>query len=478
MRATRRCTPRCALPGSKSLTNRALVLAALARTPSTLVAPLRQPRHRADGRRAARAGRHGRGRRPDSWQVDAGTAARAGRGRRRQRRHGDALPAAGRRARRRRRPLRRRPAARTSGRSAPMVDALRDLGADVTATADRLPLTVHGRGWLLGGSVDPRRLAVVAVRLRAAARRRRGAPTRVEVRHEGGRLPSRPHIEMTVEMLRAARRRSSSTSTTTPGGSSPARCTVGRLQIEPDLSNAAPFLAAAVVTGGRVTVPDWPLRTTQAGDALRGLLRRVRRPRRARRRRPDRHRTGPGRRASTSTSATSASSRRCSPRSPRSPSGPSRLRGIAHLRHHETDRLAALATEITALGGDVARDRRTGSRSGRARCTAASFTTYDDHRLATAAAVLGLCVPGVEVEDVATTAKTLPGFAELWTGMLGVSGPAAAAAATWTRTTSGSARAAGPGRGPRTGRPTRTPRAASWSPSTAGAAPAGSTATR
>ena len=137
-------------------------------------------------------------------------------------------------------------------------------------------------------------------------------------------------------------------------------------------------------------------------------------------------------------------------------STPSRLRGIAHLRHHETDRLAALATEITALGGDV-RETDDGLVIVRRPLHGGVVSTYDDHRLATMAAVLGLCVPGLEVADVATTAKTMPGFVGLWTGMLGERGDPARAAATWTRTTSGSGPAAGRDRARRTGPPTRTP---------------------
>jgi 3-phosphoshikimate 1-carboxyvinyltransferase len=96
---------------------------------------------------------------------------------------------------------------------------------------------------------------------------------------------------------------------------------------------------------------------------------------------------------------------------------PSTLRGIGHLRHHETDRLAALCTEITALGGDV-RETPDGLEVRPRRLHGGTFATYDDHRLATAAAVLGLRVPDVTVQDVGTTAKTLPGFAEMWAGML------------------------------------------------------------
>ena len=401
------------LPGSKSQTNRALVLAALARTPSTLLAPLvsRDTSLMAAGLRAMGAQVDES---PGSWQIgpvplagpaevdvgNAGTVMRflppvAALAQGDVRFDGDPRSHA--------RPL------------APMVGALRDLGADVTATNDRLPLTVHGRGWLLGGSVilDASLSSQFVSALLLSAPRCADA---VEVRHVGGRLPSGAHIDMTVEMLRAAgvivEHVDELTWRVEPGP-----MTVGRLQIEPDLSNAAPFLAAAVVTGGRVTIPDWPLRTTQAGDALRGLLRRFGAS--------VEHEadgltvTGPGRvegidvdlgdvgeLAPVLTAVAALAS------------GPSRLRGIAHLRHHETDRLAALATEITALGGDV-RETEDGLEVRPLPLHGGVVSTYDDHRLATMAAVLGLCVPGVQVADVATTAKTMPGFVELWTGMLG-----------------------------------------------------------
>ena len=92
---------------------------------------------------------------------------------------------------------------------------------------------------------------------------------------------------------------------------------------------------------------------------------------------------------------------------------PSRLRGIAHLRLHETDRLEALAAELGAFGANV-RVLADGLQIDPAQLHAATFHTYGDHRLATAAAVLGLVVPGVLVENVGTTDKTLPGFVDLW----------------------------------------------------------------
>jgi 3-phosphoshikimate 1-carboxyvinyltransferase len=192
---------------------------------------------------------------------------------------------------------------------------------------------------------------------------------------------------------------------------------LGRLHVEPDLSNAAAFLAAAVVTAGRVTVPGWPVRTTQAGDALRNLLPRfgavvehdgggltV---------------TGPGRLEGVDVDLGDVGELApvlaavCA-----LAASPSRLRGVAHLRHHETDRLAAIAAEISALGGD-ARETDDGLAIVPRPLHGGVVSTYDDHRLATMAAVLGLCVRDVEVADVGTTAKTLPGFVELWTRMLG-----------------------------------------------------------
>ena len=400
------------LPGSKSQTNRALVLAALARVPSTLVAPLvsRDTALMAAGLRAmgttieesAGSWVVEPGRLAGPAAVDVGNAGTVMR----------FLPPVAALAdgdvmfdgdpRSHDRPL------------GPMVRAMRDLGADVTATSDRLPLTVHGRGWLLGGSVtlDATMSSQFVSALLLAAPRCADA---LEVRHEGGRLPSGAHIDMTVEMLRSAgvivEHVDDHTWRVEPGP-----LTVGRLQIEPDLSNAAAFLAAAVVTGGRVTVPDWPIRTTQAGDALRGVLRRfgatvdhdgddltVTGPDRVEGADLDLGDVGELAPVLTAVAALAST--------------PSRLRGIAHLRHHETDRLAALATEITALGGDV-RETEDGLEIRPRPLHAGVVTTYDDHRLATMAAVLGLCVKGIEVADIATTAKTMPGFVELWTGML------------------------------------------------------------
>ena len=400
------------LPGSKSQTNRLLVLAALAASPTTLLDPLesRDTALMAAGLRAMGADITVTDR---QWQVlpgplsgpaevdvgNAGTVMRF-------------LPPVAALAsgdvrldgdpRARERPM------------APVLAGLRALGADVTADHDRLPLVVHGRGWLLGGSVtiDASLSSQFVSALLLVGPRCADA---VEVRHRGDRLPSAAHIDMTVEMLRSAgaivEHIDDGAWRVEPG---PVR--LGRVQVEPDLSNAAPFLAAAVVTGGRVTVPDWPLRTTQAGDALRDLL-----PRFGAVVTQDEHGltvTGPqrllgadldlgavGELAPTLAAIAALAST------------PSRLTGIGHLRHHETDRLAAIAAEIGALGGDV-RELPDGLEVRPRPLHGGPVTTYEDHRLATMAAVLGLGVPGIDVLDVATTAKTLPGFVDLWTGLV------------------------------------------------------------
>jgi len=186
--------------------------------------------------------------------------------------------------------------------------------------------------------------------------------------------------------------------------------------VEPDLSNAAPFLAAAVVTGGSVTVPGWPEHTTQAGDALRSLLEQMG----ARVVRDERGLTVS---AGDQLLGLDADLHDVGELTPvlavvcALASTPSHLRGVAHLRGHETDRLTALATEITRLGGDV--DELDDGLVIRPRPLRGEvIETYDDHRMATAAAVLGLVVPGVSVVDVATTGKTLPDFVAMWTAML------------------------------------------------------------
>lgn len=296
----------------------------------------------------------------------------------------------------------------------PVLQALRTLGAQIDdGGRNALPMTVVGTGGLPGGEVTldaSESSQFVSALLLAGPRFDQG----VVVRHVGPPVPSMPHIAMTVQMLRSAGAVVESERdvwTVKPGGLQSRDWVV-----EPDLSNAAPFLAAALVTGGTVRVPGWPAQTTQAGDALRELL------------------TAMGARISisddglvlTSTGQIQGLSADLHDVGELTPvlaavcalaGSPSRLHGIAHLRAHETDRLAALAGEINALGGEV-RETGDGLSIWPRPLHGGVFSTYDDHRLATAGAVLGLAVDGVQVRDIATTAKTMPDFPAMWAAML------------------------------------------------------------
>ena len=293
-----------------------------------------------------------------------------------------------------------------------VLDALRTLGADIEG--DALPLTIRGTGALRGGTVRIDASAssqFVSGLLLAAPSFTEG----VKVKHEGAPVPSLPHIEMTVHTLR-------SVGVVVDDGTpnewrvEPGPVARWTTVIEPDLSNATPFLAAAAVTGGTVTVPHWPARTDQAGDAIRGILTSmgatvrldatgltVTGPDTLRGIDVDLHDVG----ELTPTIVAMAVFA----------DGVSRLRGIGHLRGHETDRLAAIAADVAALGGRV--DESTDSLTiTPSPLHGGNWAAYADHRMATAGAIIGLLVDGVLVDDIATTAKTLPGFDGMWARML------------------------------------------------------------
>lgn len=303
----------------------------------------------------------------------------------------------------------------------PVIRALQALGVRVDEEGEpgRLPFTVHGHGSVRGGNVDVDASGssqFVSGLLLAAARFDQG----LVVRHTGPTLPSLPHIEMTVETLRAAG--------VQVDDSRPAIWEVapgpvaGRdVRVEPDLSNAAPFLCAALVAGGTVRVPGWPAQTTQPGALLPGILERM----------------GAttalvgDELAVTGTGAIRGVDLDLHAAGEIAPTiaalavladSPTRLRGIAHLRGHETDRLAALASEITRLGGQ-AEQTADGLVITPRPLTGGAWHSYADHRMATAGALVGLRVPGVQVEDVATTAKTIPDFVGLWDRMLAGDAP-------------------------------------------------------
>jgi 3-phosphoshikimate 1-carboxyvinyltransferase len=407
------------LPGSKSLTNRYLVLAALAEGPSRLRAPLRS---RDTLLMAAALRELGVAVEDDlegtDWfvlpdtlrgggTVDCGLAGTVMRfvppmatladGPV----HFDGDPQA------RTRPMR------------PVLAALTSLGALVDDNGTgTLPFTVTGGHGVRGGQVEvdaSTSSQFVSGLLLSGARYREG----LVLRNTGDSLPSQPHVEMTIETLRDC---GVEVDADTPGVWTvrPGPIAALDVQVEPDLSNAAPFLMAAAVCSGTVSVPGWPQRTTQAGDHLRDLLDQMGAEVLLD---PDRLTvTGSGeiygidvdlREAGELAPVVAAACALAT--------SPSRLRGIAHLRGHETDRLAALRTEINGLGGRV-EETGDGLLIYPQPLHGGLFHSYHDHRMATAGAVLGLRVAGVEVENVATTDKTLPGFVPLWTSMVDTAG--------------------------------------------------------
>ncbi|PNH84620.1 3-phosphoshikimate 1-carboxyvinyltransferase [Arthrobacter sp. AFG20] len=308
-----------------------------------------------------------------------------------------------------------------------IIEALAGLG--VTVRGDdggmpaSLPFRVEGTGQVRGGHlvIDASASSqFVSALLLVGARFADG----LHLEHAGSTVPSLDHINMTIAVLRGA---GVVVDDSTPNHwiVSPGPVRAFDQRIEQDLSNAGPFLAAALATGGTVRIPDWPEHTTQVGDMWRSIL------------------TDMGAAVTlqdgtlTVTGGSEIKGADFAETSELAPtvaalcalaSGPSRLSGIAHLRGHETDRLAALVTEINRLGGD-AEETADGLIIRPAELRAGVVYSYADHRMATAGAILGLAVRGVEVQDIATTSKTMPDFPKLWADMLGQRGGAGATAA-------------------------------------------------
>lgn len=306
-----------------------------------------------------------------------------------------------------------------------LLSALRGLGARIADEGrGAAPFVVLGGGNVPGGCVTIDASAssqLVSGLLLAGPRFDRG----VEVRHEGPPVPSAPHIEMTIAMLAAA---GADVSADASGSGRapdrwrvrPSAISLGHVWVEPDLSNALPFLAAALVTGGEVTIAGWPARSLQAADRILDLLAQL----------GAEVRHVPDGLTVAGTGAIQGIRANLSEVGELTPvltalaalaGSPSELTGIGHLRGHETDRLAALALEIGKLGGEVA-ERPDGLRvvPKPLRGEGVVFDSHDDHRLVMAAAVLGLAVPGITVSDAGTVGKTFPGFTRFWTRSLGL----------------------------------------------------------
>ena len=409
---------RITIPGSKSVTNRALILAALANSPSLL----RKPLHSRDsalmiaGLKALGVGIEEAANGDltvtpaplyGPAQIDVGNAGTVMR----------FLPPLAAMAhglihfdgdaRSHERPL------------GPVISALEALGVSIEHNSRySLPLTINGNGKLRGGVVDVDASSssqFISALLLVAPATQEG----ITVRHTGATLPSMPHIEMTVQMLREV-----GVEVEVINGStwkvSPAQMPGREITIEPDLSNAAPFMGAAMICGGSVTITDWPRVTTQPGDQLRSIF------------------TQMGAQLTFTESSQGSDLTISGDGSIHgididlhdvgelTPSiaalcaladSPSSLRGIGHLRLHETDRLAALAAEINALGGDVD-EEESALHISPAPLHSGTFHSYEDHRLATAGAMIGLRINGMKVENIETTKKTLPDFPGAWSDLL------------------------------------------------------------
>lgn len=296
----------------------------------------------------------------------------------------------------------------------PLLDGLRGLGVDIDG--DGLPFSVRGTGSVAGGTVEIDASAssqfVSGLLLSGAA-----FADGLTIVHTGESVPSAPHVAMTVSMLRDAGVDVDDTQANR-WRVSPGPIAARHWSIEPDLSNAVPFLAAAVVSGGSVRVAGWPEVSIQPADAILAILEKlgavvlhgdsyleVQGAKAYGGFDVDLHDVGELTPAVAALAAVATAG------------SVSQLHGVAHLRGHETDRLAALSAEINGLGGQcvetpdglviTARPLHDGV-----------WRSYADHRMATAGAIVGLRVPGVEVEDIGTTAKTLPEFPQLWADML------------------------------------------------------------
>ena len=402
------------IPGSKSVTNRALILASLATSPSTIRKPLisRDSELMSAGLSALGISITGS---DEAWQItpaplrgparvdvgNAGTVMRF-------------LP-----------PL----AAFAQGdisfdgdpRSyerplGPVIKALEELGIEIEHGGRySLPMVVKARGKVKGGALTIDASAssqFLSALLLVAPSMEEG----VTVTHRGGALPSMPHIEMTVAMLRDF----GADVIVDPAAqtwSVKAGVLHGKdLVIEPDLSNASPFLSIAMVCGGSITISDWPRATTQPGDQLRDIFTQMGAT-------VELNDDGLTLTGGSSIHGIDIDLHDVGELTPSIAAlaaladSPSHLRGIGHLRLHETDRLAALTREINSLGGHVV-EEETALHITPAPLHAGVFHTYEDHRLATAGAVIGLVTPGIEVENVATTRKTLPDFPGLWNSLV------------------------------------------------------------
>jgi 3-phosphoshikimate 1-carboxyvinyltransferase len=300
---------------------------------------------------------------------------------------------------------------------APLLAAMRGVGVDVNG--DGLPFRVRGAGAVTGGAVQIDASAssqFVSGLLLSGASFTQG----LTVQHTGPAVPSAPHIAMTVAMLRQAGVHVDIDTQAAPDRwqVQPGVVAARHWDIEPDLSNAVPFIAAGLVTGGTVRIAGWPASSIQPAKTILNILTRLN----SVVNQTDSYLEVRGPQAYEGFDVNLSDVGELTPAvavlaALATPGSVSRLTGIAHLRGHETDRLAALSTEINRLGGSC-RETSDGLEITATPLRGGTWRSYADHRMATAGAIVGLRVAGVEVDDIATTAKTLPQFPQMWAEML------------------------------------------------------------
>ena len=298
-----------------------------------------------------------------------------------------------------------------------LIDSLKALKISVDdESSGSLPFSIVSDGNVQGGEITldaSESSQFISALLLAGAKFSNG----LTIKHVGNKLPSLPHIEMTIDMLNQVGVKVSSIERNS-WTINPTVIKSKDWLIEPDLSNAGPFIAAAMVTKGEVTIKDWPQNTTQAGNAWIKIL------------------TKMGAQVSLTEKGLIVSQSGdikgiefdLSDVGELTPvlvsiavlaNSNSSLTGIAHLRGHETDRLAALVENIKSIGGD-AEETTDGLIIRPRKLHGGLWKSFDDHRMATAGAVIGLVVEGILVDDIKTTSKTLPDFENMWTSLVSV----------------------------------------------------------
>jgi 3-phosphoshikimate 1-carboxyvinyltransferase len=292
------------------------------------------------------------------------------------------------------------------------IDSLRALG--VIVNGEGLPFSILGSGEVAGGEIEIDASAssqFVSGLLLVGAKFKNG----LSISHVGKHLPSMPHIDMTIDCLQ---KRGVDAKKIGPASwrVEPGQISGGEIRIEPDLSNAGPFLAAAMVVGGKVTIKNWPRTTTQVGNDFDGILQRM--GAKIERIEDDLVISGTGEITgididlSTGGELTPVIAALAA-----LANSPTTIRGVAHLRGHETDRLSALVNEINSIGGD-ATETPDGMSINPSKLRGGLWRSYEDHRMATAGAIIGLRIAGIEIEDITVTSKTIPQFVALWNQLI------------------------------------------------------------